>query len=237
MQLNYKKAIQHLNSGYVLLVSRSAFSSEEEIRQSYPPTGDEHLWEERAKPWYENRRHLYIICIDPSNPSQYYTSSAEPDKSSNPWKLKFCSDHEAITLLDIDAVLRHVNWNKYKISIISLSKKDYPREKIISIIKKCRLNLQQLPYSIESNGYDCQTATRDVLQMSNQIIDANELRLPLFTDVLAYKSTKKIIYESYLQSQHCGKSSVGCIFTISEKNNSHSFEKEFNENIRFANEL
>ena len=189
MLLSHQDALHALNEGHVLLVSRCAFSSEEELRKSYPPTGDEELWAEKAKPWYQKRRHLYVICINPDKSSQYITSSAEPDKTTDPWTLQFCSENAPITCLDINALLLEEQWNQYNVAVILLSKEDYPSHKVTSIIQSFRLNPERLTYSIdEKHGYDCQTATRDILQSANPDIDANNLTLPPL-DILAYKSS------------------------------------------------
>lgn len=69
----------------MLLVARCAFSSEAELRQAYPSNEDEHIWAEKNKPWYQNRRHLYVICLANDGSNRYMTSSSEPNKSTERW--------------------------------------------------------------------------------------------------------------------------------------------------------
>lgn len=193
MLLSHTEAVQALSAGYVLLVSRCAFSSLEEIRQNYPPHGDEHIWAEKAKDWYQKRRHVYVICTHPEEPSQYVTSTSEPDKTSNPWTLQFCSPTATTTKLDVRALISESTWHQYNTAAILLPKETYPNSKIITHIEFFRLNQKKPIYDIEPNGYDCQTATRDVLQATNLDINANELILPPQTDILAYRSTQSIL--------------------------------------------
>lgn len=194
MSLSHIEALQALSAGYVLLVARCAFSSLEEIRQNYPPHGDENIWAEKAKDWYQQRRHLYVICLHPDNPSQYFTSSSEPDKTSDPWTLQFCAAHAPTTLLDILALTSENTWNQYNAAALALEKEIYPAKKIIANIELFRLNSKKPVYAIDPNGYDCQTATRDILQATNLEINAKDLLLPPLTDVLAYKSLQSLIF-------------------------------------------
>lgn len=193
MTISHQEALQALEDGSVLLVARSAFASETELRQAYPPKEDDHDWAENAKPWYQNRRHLYVICLANDGSGHYMTSSAEPDKTTERWTLKFCSETDSLTLLDIDCVLSVDHWNSYQTTAIILSKDSYPRSNMIPTIQLFRQNLQPCIYSIDAEtGYDCQTGTRDVLQTANPDIDAKALELPSRTDILAYKSTQTV---------------------------------------------
>ena len=198
--LTHLQAVDALHSGCTLLISRCAFSSEDEVRESYPPkSGEEAIWRENAKPWYEERRHMYVVCIDPTT-SQYITSSSEPDKTHAPWRISFCSETMAITQLDIEVCLSAETWRKYDTAAVVLSKIDYPPERVTAAIQSCRKNLNNPTYSIDSTeGYDCQTATRDVLWAANQTIDPKTLSLPPRTNILAYYS-KQILQ---LEFEHC----------------------------------
>ena len=187
--LTQAQARHAFEAGFALLISRRAFSSEDEARESYPPkSGEEAIWKENVTPWFQERRHMYLACIEPGT-SQLITSSAEPDKTHTPWTLSFCSDDMATTQLDARVCQFAEIWNKYDAAAVLLSKQDYPSEQIATVIRRFRFNVNNPVYSIDcKSGYDCQTATRDVLWAVNQTIDPKTLGLPDRTSVLAYHS-------------------------------------------------
>jgi hypothetical protein len=187
--LSYVSATEALQVGYVLLLSRAAFSSEAEVRESYPPKpGEEAAWRESARPWYENRRHMFLACINPVT-GNILTSSSEPDKTHTPWTLGFCSENMPLTQLDMDICQSSEKWDAYNVAAVALSPTDYSPHDVTDAIQKLRENRNPCEYSIDpENGYDCQTATRDVLSVVNHGIDPKTLILPEHTDILAYYS-------------------------------------------------
>jgi hypothetical protein len=193
--LSYASATEALQAGSVLLISRCAFSSEEETRQSFPPKpGEEAAWRENAKPWYEARRHMFLACINPVTGS-LLTSSAEPDKTHAPWTLGFCSEDMSLTQLDMNICQSSEKWNAYRVAAVVLPPNDYSPREVRDAIYELRENKNPREYSIDPvQGYDCQTATRDVLSVANNQIDPKTLVLPEGTDILAYYS-EQVLYE------------------------------------------
>ncbi|KTC66510.1 Uncharacterised protein (plasmid) [Legionella adelaidensis] len=191
--LSYPEVVEALRSGYVVLMSRCAFSSEEEVRKHYPPKlGAELEWEVNAKPWYQERRHLYIVCYNRET-AQLITSTAEPDKTTTPWTLKFRSDEMELTQLDIEVCRSEELWKKYNAAAVLLSPSDYPTERVVSVISDFRKIINSPVYSLdEKTGYDCQTGTRDILKAVNPSINPKQLVLPKDTRVLAYYSEQAL---------------------------------------------
>lgn len=80
-------------------------------------------------------------------------------------------------------------WDAYNVAAVALSPTDYSPHDVTDAIQKLRENRNPCEYSIDpEKGYDCQTATRDVLSVVNREIDPKTLILPDNTDILAYYS-------------------------------------------------
>lgn len=199
INVSYTQADNAVKQGFVLLISRLAFASEEEARAAFPPksSDDNLVWKDKNACWWEERRHMYVACIDPKN-GQLITSSAQPNISSTstPWKVQFCSDDMPITQLDKNVCLSEELWNNYAAEAVILPKETYPAVKTAIAIQSFRLNIDNPIYSIDSeSGYDCQAATRDVLWAVNQNLDPRRLSLPSGTKILAFKSKNSMLPE------------------------------------------
>ena len=187
--LTYVSAREALQAGYVLLLSRVAFSSTAEMRQSYPPHPDQEAdWEENVKPWCEKRRHMFLACMNPVT-GRIITSSSGPDNTHLPWIVTFFSEGMPLTQLDMNVCQSPVAWDTYNVSAVALSSKDYSPHDVADAIQNLRENRNPREYSTDpETGYGCQTATRDLLSLVNRKIDPKTLMLPDGTDILAYYS-------------------------------------------------
>jgi len=112
-----------------------------------------------------------------------------PDKTHTPWTLGFCSEDMSLTQLDMNICQSADKWNAYNVGAVALSPQDYSPRDVRDAIYELRENRNPREYSIDpEQGYDCQTATRDVLSVVNADLDPKTLVLPENTDILAYYS-------------------------------------------------
>ena len=192
-ELSQTAVLHALSQERVILMSRKLFATKEEALTCHPAKSNNTLdWANKLRPWHTERRHVYLACYIPGT-SILITSSAEPDKSKNPWPLRFCLSEDRLAIQDMTAIQDPNAWQHYNASAIILPKSDYPVDKISQTIQWFRENPPQLTYSIHPyHGYDCQAASRDILHIVNPSLEPKKLILPNETTILALHSNTTV---------------------------------------------